>query len=484
MDDNNIKHKTVNGFFWQLFQRIVGQLINFSVTVVLARILMPEDYGVVALAGMFILLVSSFTDTGLGVALIQKKNPDDLDYNTVFYSGFVISFFTYAVVYFLSPLFAEWYQKPEMVSIIRVVALSIPLGAISSVHNIYVKKQMIFQKLFVVSLLSSILSAIVGLTMAFKDYGVWALVGQNISASVINTIILLFVVKWTPKLLFSYSRFKTLFSFGWRMTLINIVNTFSYQLKGYVIGLKYSSADLAYYNRGEGIPGILVNNVNGSIITVLFPALSALQDDKDAVKNALRRAIRISSFFLAPLLLGLVAVSGNVVIFLYTQKWSPVIPFMQIICIISYSDIIGTANYQALVAMGKANVLMKLEFIKRPLMIGLVLVSMLISPFAIVVSMLIYSVSATMINAFPNKKFIDYSFGEQIKDISNSLLSAVLMAIIVYLFGTLNISIYYCLAGQIVIGLLSYVIISFFVNKKDVSYVIGFIKQKFGGYKW
>lgn len=478
MSDNSLKQKTVNGFFWQLMQRIICQLISFAVTVVLARLLVPEDYGLVALAGMFMTLIGVFTDTGIGTALVQKKNPDDLDYNTVFYSNFVISFFTYALIFILAPYFADWYEKPEATSVIRVLALSAPIGALTGVQGAFVKKQMIFQKLFVVTLSGSVVSAIVGLTLAYLDYGVWALVGQSLSATIINSIVMFFIVSWHPKFQFSLDRFKSLFSFGWRMTIVNIINTFSYQLKGYAIGLKYSASDLAYYNRGEGLPGILVNNINGSITSVLFPALSKLQDDPVALKRAISRSIRISCFFLMPALFGLAAMSDRIIILLYTDKWASAIPFMQIICLISCSDIIGAANYQALMATGKVKTLMKLEYIKRPLMIGLVLVSMMISPFAIVVSMLLYSVTATIVNAYPNKKYINYSFLEQAKDVGGSFYAATLMAIGVYVIGQFKINDYICIPIQLFVGACLYFTLSYLLNRNDLLYVYDFIKQR------
>ncbi len=478
MSDNELKQKTVNGFIWQLLQRIICQLISFSVSVVLARLLMPEDYGLVALAGMFLVLIGTFTDTGIGTALIQKKDPDELDYNTVFYSNFIISFLSYAIVFVGAPFFADWYGKPEMTSILRIIALSMPIGAFSGVQSAFVRKQMIFKKLFVVTLIGSIVSAIVGLVMAYCGFGVWALVGQNLAASIINCIVMFFIVSWHPKFVFSYQRFKSLFSFGWRITIVNIINTFSYQLKGYAIGFKYTASDLAYYNRGEGLPGILVNNINGSLTSVLFPALSKLQDDSEALKRAISRSIRISCFFLMPALFGLAAMSDHIIVLLYTEKWAPAIPFMQIICLISCSDIIGSANYQALVATGKAQTLMRLEYIKRPLMFGLVLGSMLISPFAIVVSMLVYSITATIINAYPNKKYINYSFIEQAKDVCGSFMSATVMAIAVYLTGRLTLNVYVCISLQLIIGFTLYLAMSYLLNRNDLVYVKDYIKQR------
>lgn len=476
--EENLKNKTLSSLVWQFGQKIFGQLFSFIVTVILARILLPEDYGLVALSSMFLTLVGVFADTGLGAALIQKKEPDELDYNTVFYANFLISFFVYGVVFFSAPLFSDWYGKPELKLIIRIIALSLPIGALSGVQTSFVKKQMMFKKLFITSLTGTFVGSIVGLAMAYSGLGVWALVGQNITSTIVNSIVLFYVVSWHPRFIFSYQRFRTLFSFGWRMTIVNVINTFSYQLKGYAIGLKYSAADLAFYNRGEGLPGILMNNINGSISTVLFPALSLLQDDTEALKRAISRSIRISCFFLMPILFCLAAMSERIILLLYTDKWASAIPFMQVICFTSCSDVIGSANYQALLATGKVKTLMRLEYIKRPLMIGLVLTSMLISPFAIVVSMFAYSVIATFVNAYPNKKYINYSLVEQIKDIFRSFISAFLSAVTVYLVGQTEINSYLCVLLQLIVGVILYVFLSYFINRDDFFYILNNLKKK------
>ena len=262
---NNIKNKTITGFFWQLSQKVLCQIISFGISVVLARILLPDDYGVVAICSMFLLLTSTFISGGLSTALIQKKDADDLDFCTIFYSGMILSIIVYIAVFFAAPFIADFFKNGQITSVIRVLALGMPLGTLGSVQNAFVSKNMIFKKFFYSSLIGTLSSGVVGLIMAFIGLGVWALVGQSLISTLSNTIVLFCIIDWHPRFKFSYKRFKVLFSFGWKMTIINIFTTFFYQLKGYVIGYKYSAAQLAYYNRGEGLPGILYNNINGTI---------------------------------------------------------------------------------------------------------------------------------------------------------------------------------------------------------------------------
>lgn len=479
MTDSNIKNKTVTGFFWQLSQKVLCQVVSFGISVVLARLLLPSDYGVIAICSMFLVLTGIFIGGGLGTALVQKKNADDIDFCTVFYSGLVLSIVVYLAVFFAAPYIAIFFKNEQITAVIRVLALSMPIGTLSGVQNAFVSKQMMFKKFFYSSLIGTIASGAVGLGMALTGFGVWALVGQNLVSTITNTLVLFCIIDWHPKLIFSYERFKQLFSFGWKMAVVNILTTFFYQLKGYVIGYKYSAAQLAYYNRGEGLPGILYNNINGTISDVLFPALSQLQDDKEALKRALSRAMRISSFFLIPALFGLAAISDKLVIIIFSVKWAPSIPFMQVICMISCSDILGMANYQAIKAVGRADTLLKMEFLKRPAMFAILIATMFISPLAIAVGQLVYSILAFVVNAYPNRKYIGYPIWQQMKDVGKNFLISLVMAIVVYLLGTLGLNMYVSVVLQVVTGALLYYVMSRTLNKEDYGYVMNFVKEKF-----
>lgn len=478
-DNTNIKGKTISGFFWQLSQKVLCQVVSFGISVVLARILLPSDYGVVAICSMFLILAGIFISGGLGTALVQKKDADDLDFCTVFYSGMVLSIVVYSAVFFAAPLIADFFKNEQITSVIRVLALAMPIGTLSGVQNAFVSRQMIFKKFFYSSLIGTFASGAVGLGMALTGFGVWALVGQNLVSTITNTLVLFCIIEWHPKLRFSYERFKALFSFGWKMAVINILTTFFYQLKGYVIGYKYSATQLAYYNRGEGLPGILYNNINGTISDVLFPALSKLQDDKAALRRALSRAMRVSSFFLMPALFGLAAISNNLVIIIFSEKWAASIPFMQVICLISCSDILGMANYQAIKAVGRADTLLKMEFIKRPAMFAILIITMFISPLAIAVGQLVYSIIAFIVNAYPNRKYIDYPILQQLTDVGRNFGISLLMAIIVYLIGFIGMNMYVCVAVQVVVGGVLYYFMACAFNKEDYGYVLEFVKTKF-----
>lgn len=476
--EGQLKKQVLSSLVWQMLQRILGQLISFGVSVILARNLMPEDFGVVALSGMFLILIGIFIDSGLGTALIQKKDADELDYNTVFYANIVFACLVYIIVFLVAPFIAQIFNNPQVTSVLRVMGLGMPIGALSGVQNALVSKKMAFRKFFFSSISGNILSAIVGLTMVFSGCGVWSLVGQNLINTIANSVVLIYIVRWIPQWKFSKERFKSLFSYGWKLTASNLLGTFFSQLKGYAIGLKYSASDLAFYNRGEGLPGIIYNNISSSINTVLFPALSQLQDDKNAIRMALSKAMRTASFILMPGLLGLAAVSDNFVQIVYTSKWMAAVPFMQVICMMNSFDLLGSANIQAMKAVGRADTLLKLELYKKPLMLVILIGCMFISPLAIAIGQFVYSLIALALNAYPNRKYINYPLKDQFLDISNSLLIATLMSLIVYLVGKLSINIYCLLIIQIFVGVIVYVLMSKFFNKQIFQEVMSLIKSK------
>lgn len=473
-----LKNKTISGFVWQLIQKVSTQIISFLVSVILARLLAPEDYGVVALSSMFIILMGIFINEGLGTALIQKKDADEIDFNTVFFSGLGMAIILYTIIFYLSPVIATAFGNEQITPVIRVMALNMPLGALNGVQCAVLMKRMQFKMFFYSSTIGSIISAIVGLSMAYANWGVWALVAQSLTSTLTHSIVLQFIGEWHPRFQFSFRHFKSLFSYGFKLMMSSFIGTFFSQLKGYLIGIKYKPTDLAYYNRGDGMPSILFNTLNNTINSVVFPVLSQLQNDKNAVKQALSRTMRVTSFFLMPALLGLAAISDKLVIIIFTEKWASAIPFMQIICLIDCFSILGTANLQALKAIGKADTILKLEIYKKPILILTLLACIRISPLMIAIGELFYSLYSLIWNALPNKKYIDYSLWHQLKDVSPNLILSILMAVFVYILGRIPGNIYLVLTMQILVGFIIYFLLCKFFNKDNLEYGIFIIKQK------
>ena len=459
MQDNNytLKQKTISGLFWQFCQKGVGQLVSFGISVILARLLMPEEFGVVALAGMFTVLLSIFIGCGMGTALIQKKDADDLDMNTLFWAQTAFSTIVYIIIFILAPFFAKIFDTPQLTSVIRVSSILMPIGTLGGIQNVVVTRNMDFKVYFYRTLIASISSGIIGIILAYNGWGVWALVAQQLSSSIISMITVFSQVRWLPRFVFSIDRFKLLFGTGIKYMTSSLIGTVFYQLRGYIIGLRYTAADLAFYNRGEGIPNIFIRNIDSTLNGVLFPVFAKLQDDRYAVKRAVRRSIRTSSYIIFPAVLGIAAIADHLVLALYTEKWAACIPFMQVFCISECFTILNTANMQVLSGIGEVNTLLKLEIYKKPVMVAILAITMFISPLAIAVGMCIYGIYTMFVNAFPNRKFIHYHITEQIKDVGENALLAIFMSVCVFLIGRLNINLYVLIGLQVIIGVLIYI---------------------------
>ena len=354
-----------------------------------------------------------------------------------------------------------------------------PLGSLIGVQYAVVTRRLMFKWYFYANLVSLVVSGSIGLYMAYNGYGAWALVGQSISSTITSTIVIFCLLDWHPKFRFSYSCFKPLFSQGLKYMGTTLIGTITSQVKGYALGLKYSAADLAYYNRGEGIPNLLCNNIDDTIQSVLFPSLSKIQDDREAVRHALRRAIRISTFVLMPMLFGLAAVSDKVVIIVFTEKWAPSIPFMQVLCFCLAIGIMCNVNLQALKAIGKIGLIFKLEFIKKPIMLLVILGTMMISSLAIAWGILFFNIFVYFVNSYPNKKSIGYSYKQQLIDVCPNFIMAFGMASVVYLIGRLALNIYLLLTIQIISGIFIYLLASLLTKNESMYYVYNSIKTKF-----
>lgn len=467
--------KVISNFIWRFAERCGAQLVTFIVSIVLARILMPEDYGTVALVTVFTTIMQVFVDSGLSTALIQKKDADDLDFSSVFYFNFVVCIILYLIMFLAAPLIASFYNKPELVPIVRVISLTIVISGVKGVQQSYVSRNMLFKRFFYATLGGTVFSAFLGIAMAYAGFGVWAIVAQQLSNTAIDTLILWITVKWRPKLMFSWGRLKGLLGFGWKMLVSGLLETVYNNLRGLLIGKIYSSADLAYYNKGQHFPDLIAININTSIDSVLLPAMSNEQDNRDRVKSMTRRSIMVSCYIMAPLMIGLACCASNVVIIILTEKWLPCVLFMQIFCITYMFYPIHTANLNAIKAMGRSDLFLKLEIWKKVIGMILLLSTMFISVEAMTYSLLISTLASMIINSWPNKKLLNYSFLEQMKDILPSIFLAVGMGVVVYLIGFLPVPTLPLLIIQVICGGVIYIMGSALLKLEPYEYLVGII---------
>lgn len=476
------RKNVLSNFLWRFAERCGAQLVSFIVSIVLARLLMPEDYGTVALVTVFTTIMQVFVDSGLSTALIQKKDADDLDFSSVFYFNFAVCIVLYLIMFFSAPLIASFYSLPELTPVVRVISLTIIISGVKGVQQSYVSRNMLFKRFFYATLGGTVFSAFLGIAMAYAGFGVWAIVVQQLSNTAIDTLILWITVKWRPKLIFSWNRLKGLLGFGWKMLCSALLDTVYNNLRSLLIGKVYSSADLAYYNEGNKFPGLIVANINSSINSVLLPAMSNEQDNKDRVKNMVKRSIMVSCYIMAPLMIGLACCASNIVTILLTEKWLSCVFFLQIFCVTYMFFPIHTANLNAIKAMGRSDLFLKLEIWKKIIGTILLLSTLFISVKAMAYSLLISTLASMIINSWPNKKLLNYSFLEQMKDIVPSISLAVGMGIIVYFIGLLNISTLPLLIAQVICGGVIYVLGSEILKLEPYVYlkeiVFSFARRK------
>ena len=472
------KRKVFTNLIWRFAERCGAQGVAFVVSIVLARLLAPEAYGTIALVTVFITILQVFVDSGFANALIQKKDADELDFSTVFYFNVFICLVLYLIMFIAAPFIADFYETPELEPVMRVLCLTIVVSGLKNVQQAYVSKTLQFKRFFYSSIIGTVGAAIVGIAMAYLGFGVWALVAQQLVNVTVNTIVLWFTVKWRPKLMFSFSRLKGLFSYGWKLLVSGLIDRVYSSVRQLIIGKWYSTTDLAHYNKGKQFPETIVININAAIDSVLFPVMSGEQDDRERVKALTRRAIKTSSFIIWPLMFGLMATAESFVRVLLTDKWLPCVFFLQIFCFTYGFYPIHTANLNAIKAVGRSDIFLKLEIIKK--LIGVV--SILLSvPFGVKVIACAYLITSPLnafVNAFPNKKLLGYSYFEQIKDMLPSMLLSLAMALVVYSLYFLNLNIYLCFALQIVVGVVVYVIGAKIFKFDSLEYVLNIFKKK------
>ena len=467
----------VSNFIWRFAERCGAQLVSFVVSIVLARILAPEDYGTIALVTVFTAILQVFVDSGLGTALIQKKDADDLDFSSVFYFNFSICLVLYAVMFIVAPYIAIFYEDMTLTSVIRVLSLTIVISGVKGIQQAYVSRNMLFKRFFFSTIGGTIFSAFLGIGLAFSGCGVWALVAQQLSNTMIDTTILWITVKWRPKAVFSWERLKSLLAYGWKLLVSSLLDTVYNNLRNLIIGKMYSSADLAYYNQGDKFPKIIVTNINTSIDSVLLPTMSNEQDDRNRIKSMTRRAIKTSIYVMAPLMMGLAFCAESIVELVLTDKWLPCVPFLRLFCITYMFWPVHTANLNAIKAMGRSDCFLKIEIVKKIVGLFFLLSSMWFGVMAIAYSLLLSSILSQIINAWPNRQLLGYGYLEQVRDFAPGILLAIGMGICVYFIGFLPLPTIVTLLIQIIIGAVIYIGASALLKLEEFEYILGMVKS-------
>lgn len=474
------KHSSLmENFFWKFGERLSAQLITLLVSVILARLLEPEHYGIISIVMIFISIANVFVTDSFGNALIQKKDADILDFSSVLWFNLGFSVVLYLILFFLAPIISKFYGKGyELITpVLRVLGLRLIISSINSVQQAYVSRKMLFKKFFLATLLGTMVSAIIGIAMAYKGFGVWALVAQYLTNTTIDTIVLQISLKKSPIFKVSITRLRNLLGFGSKILLTGVLMSGYEQFRAFVIGKMYTSADLAFYDRAKQFPSVIATNVNTSIGAVLFPQMSKHQDEKEKVKNIARNSIRYSSYLMCPLMLGLAAVAESFISVVLTDKWLPCVPLLQLMCINSICMPLHTANMQVIKAVGRSDITLKVEIIKKVIELLVFLFVMRLGVMAITIGMVLCSTAFIFVNACPNIKLIGYTIKEQLLDLAPPLIMSLVMFLLVLLIGKVNLPSLLVLIIQIVSGGIIYLFLSVISKNKEYYSLLSLAKS-------
>lgn len=457
MNQEITKFNVLSSLFWKITERGGTQGIQLIVMIVLARLLLPEDFGLLVLVAIFITIAGVLVNSGFNTALIQKKNADEVDFSSVFYLNLCVAGILYLVLFFIAPYIAAFFKEPQLILILRILSLSLFISTINSIQNAFIARNMQFKKLFFSSLGAIIVSGIIGITMAYTNFGVWSLVVQQLTNQIMMTIILWFTVEWRPKLLFSMERIRELFSFGWKLLVSSLIDTIYTNLRGILIGKMFNPALLGFYSRGDQFPAFIASNINGSIQSVMLPALASHQEDRQRVRELVRRAIVTVSFIVFPMMIGLAVIAKPLIIILLTEKWLPVVPFLQIFCAVYALWPIQMANVQAINALGRSDIALKLELIKTILGLAILGISIPFGVHVMAFGVFVSGFLSTLINAYPNLNLLSYSIQDQWRDIFPSLAISLVMGAVVYPIQFLGMTAMLTIIIQIFVGMVLYV---------------------------
>lgn len=469
--------KVVSNLIWRFFERFGAQAVNIVVGIILARKLGRGPAGDIAVIMAVITILRTFADSGMGNALIQKKEADDLDFSSVFFFNLGFSLILYAGLFLAAPFLSRFYNNPDYVPILRVLGLLVVLSGLYNVQQAYVAKTLQFKRFFFATLGGTLVSAVLSLTLAYRGFGIWALVALQLSSFAVNTVILWFTVEWRPKRMFSFARLKGLLSYGWKLLAAAFLDTVYLQLYPLIIGARYPKEELGQFDKGRNWPDQITQSINASIDAVLLPVLSAEQDDKARVRDMTRRAIKTSSYVMMPLMMGLAVCAQPLVHLLLGDEWMPCVPFLQIFCVIYAFYPLHTANLNAIKAMGRSDVFLTLEIIKKVLETSVLFVTVRYGVLAMALGELGCSIASQIINAWPNRKLLDYPYLRQLLDLLPALLLSAAMGAAVWTVTLLGRSDLLTLLIQVPMGALLYVLGSWLLKLESFTFLLSTAKK-------
>lgn len=414
----SLKSKTLRGAFWTLLERLGTQVVGFVVSIVLARLLAPSDYGVIGMLGVFLSISQMFIDCGFGSALIRKKDRTDIDFSTVFWFNLISAIFFYIILFFAAPFIADYYRMPILVNILRVIGLTLIVQALYTIQVTRLTAIVNFKPQAKVAVLSCIFSGIVGISLAYCGFGAWALVGQSLFAATFSGTMYWIFSGWRPQFIFSKVAFKDLFGFSSKIVVASLLHTIYTNISPLIIGRKYTAADLGFYSRADGLAQLPGSIFQGTLGRVIFPVLSAIQDDNERLKAAYNKYLRLMTSLVAPSMLLLAACSKPLVTFLIGEKWLPCVPYLQLLAIGWMIDPIILVNLNILYVKGRSDIVLKLEVIKKIIAIAIVVTAVQYGVLWLCVGRVVYGYIALALNLRACGPFLGMSFWRQMREVA------------------------------------------------------------------
>lgn len=463
----SLTERTINGAGWSFVDNIANQGITFLVGVVLARLLSPDEYGLIGIITIFIILFSAIVDSGLSTALIRDKEVDDNDYNTAFWANSGLGIVMFLILFLMSNIIARFFERVELVSLTRAMAFVLVINSISTVQRTILTKKLDFKIQTKVSLIASLGSGIVGIGMAFLGWGVWSLVGQQISRQALQSLFLWIWSSWSPQLFFSYTSFKKMYVFGWKIMVSSIINSIWNEAYQIVIGKFYTPSCLGQYTRAKQFADIFSVNLTSVVQRVSFPALSEIQDEQERLKESYRRALKITMLFTFFFLFVLAAMSKALIISLIGNQWDDAIRFLPIICLQCIFYPLSAINLNILMVKGKSGVYLKLEVVKRIIAIIPLLLGIFIGIYYMLWGSVIYGIIAYCINAYYSGKEINYTLKEQVKDLAPTFIYSFFVSCVVFVVGYVDSSCYIVLLLQMITAIILSIFVLSITNNRE-----------------
>lgn len=475
---SSIASKSIHGIIWSAIERFSLQGAQFLIGIVLARLLSPSDFGMIGMLSIFMGISQTFIDCGFSSALIRQKKVSAKDYGTTFLINFFISLLAFLILFFAAPFIAKFYNTPELEPVIQVFSATLIINALFTVHSVKLTRNVDFKTQSKASICSAIISGAVGITLAYKGFGVWSLVTQAICNSTLNLILLILLLKWFPSPTFSRTSFRNLFGFGSKIFVASIISSIYSNLYNIVIGKKFSAATLGYYTRADQMGLLPSQNIAGILSRVTYPILSQLQDDSDRLRNVYIKYLQLSCFAIFPLMMGLAALAKPLIILLLGEKWGPSVVLLQILCLGLMLDPICNINLNLLYVKGRSDLVLKLEIIKKTIAITILVVSIPFGLVGLCIGRVLYGTIATLLNMTYTKRFIDLTIWGQTKLILPSLALSLIMAAGSYCMTMIELNYALQLFIGVFVGLILYLVPAKIFKMDAMNYIFKLAKVK------